>query len=220
MGAFANSHVSVLDDGPAILVENVLLAEFTKRGTRWEHHIGSLIDRPGITCPILQGACLDATWRVVRVPVGWACVVVMVENDRTWVLNDHLVAIVACLVRQLLVPSEHPRAELVDETACFALTVAYASCAAFCAVCRVFLQVGVHFVAVAVCLRHAGQTVVECLLGVQELRDVRIDLLLHRQFSELVGIELVDVRRLQMSTTARGSTLPTRCMHLLMAGQL
>ena len=39
----AESHVTVLDYGSTVFVENVLLAELTKCGTSVEHHIGCLV---------------------------------------------------------------------------------------------------------------------------------------------------------------------------------
>ena len=48
MFTFADSHVSVLDDGPTILIENVFLAEATERALLiGNHHVSYLIERAG-----------------------------------------------------------------------------------------------------------------------------------------------------------------------------
>ena len=43
MLTLAEGHVTVLDYGSTVLVENVLLAKFAKSGTSVEHHIGCLV---------------------------------------------------------------------------------------------------------------------------------------------------------------------------------
>ena len=54
MSAFGNTHVEVLDDRSAILIENVFLAKFAELcATVVEHHIGGLVQRVGLILAFL-----------------------------------------------------------------------------------------------------------------------------------------------------------------------
>lgn len=106
---------------------------------------------------------------------------IVIENYRARVLDNHLV----CILR-LMVTSEDSRTKLVNKAAsCLPLAVAYTS-STVDPKGRVSVQLGALVPGLpSLSLCHTCQAVVEGLFRVEELRDVSVNILLHRQVTEL-----------------------------------
>ena len=81
MLTLCNSHVTILNNGSAILVEHVLLSELAKFGASRDHHVGCLVEWTCITIAVLEDLCAGARCSLlISVAVHRILYVIVVEN--------------------------------------------------------------------------------------------------------------------------------------------
>ena len=83
MLTFRDSHVAVLDDRSAVLIQYMLLSKFAKCGPAGKHHVCCLVQRSCSVLAILNIGVLlmKAASLAIYVTIRWAAVMIVVEYD-------------------------------------------------------------------------------------------------------------------------------------------